>query len=262
MHPVLIALGPLRLSTYGVFVALGYLAAILWLKAQLPRTPWMDEDGFWTMVYALFAGAVLGGKALYLLVSPPSWPSSVLGFLDELRYGFVFYGGAAGALAAGWWVSRRLAIPYLSTADYFGVAAPLGHAIGRLGCLGAGCCYGRPAAVSWAVTVGPSPWCATPPALWGVPLHPTQLYEAGANLLIACLARFWLLPRAQRGRLVPGTVFLSYAALYAAARFAIEFYRGDDRGGTLAALSVSQWIALLSGAAALALMVRRGVRAA
>lgn len=256
MHPVLIQLGPFTLATYGVLVAAGYLAGILWLKTRIKDMPGMDEEKFWSLIYALFFGALAGGKLLFILVSLPDVAAGRVHLLRDFRYGFVFFGGLLGSMAAGAWSARRLGLSYLATADYFGVALPLGHAIGRLGCLASGCCYGKPTSLPWGVRLG-GPQSTTPEPLWGVPLHPTQLYESAANALIALMAWKLLLPRVKRGGLAPGSVFLAYAALYSAARFAIEFARGDDRGLSAGGLWVSQWLALALLAASAAILLRR-----
>jgi phosphatidylglycerol---prolipoprotein diacylglyceryl transferase len=244
MHPVLIRIGPLTLSTYGVLVAAAYLTGILWLKARIAEMPRMTEDKFWTLIYGVFFGALAGGKLLYVAVEWRAFASGELGVLRDFRYGFVFFGGLIGALGAGAWLRRRLDIPFLATADYFGVALPLSHWIGRLGCLAAGCCYGRPTSLPWGVRLGGDPASSTPAALWDVPLHPAQLYEAAWDLAIALLLWKAVLPRVKDGRLPRGSVFFGYAALYACGRFVIEFFRGDPRGGGALGLSVSQWLAL------------------
>ncbi len=250
MHPVLIDFGFWQLSTYGTLVAAGYLAAILWLKPRLSKMPGMNEDKFWFLIYALFFGAVAGGKILYIAVSLTEMPLSELHIIRDFRYGFVFFGGFLGSTAMGAWAARRLKLPFWSASDYIGVALPLGHAIGRLGCLAAGCCYGKPTEVAWAVRLGGSPLCVTPERLWGIPLHPTQLYESVANALIAAAVWFILIPRIRKGKLAPGTGFLSYIVLYSVARFCIEFYRGDDRGWSYAGLWVSQWLGIVCAGAA------------
>ena len=261
MHPILIDFGAFKLTTYGTFVSLAYLAAILWLQSRRGDMPGMTEDKFWTMIYGLFFGAIAGGKLLYVAVEWREFAAGRLSLIGDFRYGFVFYGGVLGALAMGVWVQRRIKVSYAATADYFGVALPMGHALGRLGCLGAGCCYGRPTTLPWGVVLGGSPESSTPERWWGVPLHPTQVYESLANAAICLFLLKVLLPRAKRKELVPGTVFLAYVLLYSLARFVVEFYRGDDRGGFLLGLSVSQWIALAGDAGAAGLALRRGVRA-
>lgn len=251
MHPILIELGWFRISTYGAAVAAAYLLGILWLKSQR-RDMGLSEDDFWTLIYALFFGAIAGGKLLYLLVEYRTLLSDPLSLLRDFRYGFVFFGGLLGAMAMAKWAQRRLRFYFLPMADYFGVALPMGHWLGRLGCLAAGCCYGRPTSLPWGVVLGGHPASSTPVELWGIALHPTQLYESAADLVIFIFLFKWMLPRVKAGRLASGTVFLSYIILYSAARFIIEFYRFDDRGASLAPFSVSQWISLacLAGAAA------------
>jgi len=259
MHPVLIALGPLHLSTYGAAVAAGYLVAILWLKSQMAAMG-LDERGFWRLIYCLFFGAIAGGKLLYWAVSYREILDGQLSPLGDFRYGFVFFGGVLGALAMGYVAKLWLGFRFLAIADYIGVALPFGHALGRLGCLAAGCCYGRPTGLPWGIALGGDPASVTPRELWGIPLHPTQLYESAANLGIGFFLLKVLLPRAQRRELSAGTVFLAYVALYSAARFVIEFFRFDDRGASLPPFSVSQWLALTGIAAVAAVLARRGVR--
>ena len=259
MHPILISLGPLHLSSYGAAVAAGYLTAILWLKSRMAEMK-LDEKGFWRLIYCLFFGALLGGKLLYWAVSYRELLDGRLSLIGDFRYGFVFFGGVLGALAMGFVAKLWVGLDYMATADYAGVALPFGHAVGRLGCLAAGCCYGSPTALPWGIALGGSPGSVTPRELWGVPLHPTQLYESAACAAIGFFLLKALLPRVERRELVPGTVFLAYVALYSAARFGIEFFRFDDRGASLPPFSVSQWLSLAGVAAAAAFMARRGVR--
>ena len=123
----------------------------------------------------------------------------------------------------------------------FAPGIALGHVIGRLGCLMAGCCYGRPTSVPWAVTFTDPFAQANVGTPLGVPLHPTQLYEAGAELLILGVLLAW----ERRGHGFPGRTFWTYMLLYGVSRFAIEFYRGDSRGMVFDALSTSQFVSVL-----------------
>ena len=122
----------------------------------------------------------------------------------------------------------------------FAPGIALGHVIGRLGCLMAGCCYGRPADVPWAITFTDPFAFANVGTPLNVPLHPTQVYEAGAELIILIL----LLATERKGRTYPGRTFWGYMLLYAVSRFAIEFYRADERG-FLMGLSTSQFISVV-----------------
>lgn len=261
MHPILFSIGDIHVATYGVLVATAYLTGILWLKSQIPDMPGMNEDKFWILIYALFFGAIMGGKLLYVAVEWHEFMTGQLSFFGDFRFGFVFFGGLLGAMVMGvlatWWIK----VDYLPTADYFGVALPMGHWIGRLGCLAAGCCYGRPTDVPWAVRLGGSPASSTPVALWGVPLHPTQLYESAADLAIALFLWKVVLPKTKKRQIRPGTVFLLYVLLYSVVRFINEFYRGDDRGWSYGGLWVSQWVAIVCVLGAGAVLAARGLRA-
>ena len=111
MHPILLRLGSWQLSTYGFFVALAYLTAIVWLKSQISSMPGLDEDKFWILIYGLFFGAIVGGKLLYILVDWQSYRSGQMRFFRDFRFGFVFYGGFLGALAAGIWLGTGTSPP-------------------------------------------------------------------------------------------------------------------------------------------------------
>jgi phosphatidylglycerol:prolipoprotein diacylglycerol transferase len=240
VHPTLLRIGSFDLSTYGALVAAAYVAAILWLKARRKEMG-LSEDAFWDLIYWLFGGALLGGKLGYVIVE-----RDVTLLWHDVRYGFVFYGGFIGVLIAGWIATRRMKLSFVKLSDYFAVAAPLGHAIGRLGCLMAGCCYGRRTDMPWGVAMDGDP-----------SRHPTQLYEAVLNALIAVAVARVGLARTRDGRWKPGSAFLLYIALYAVARFVVEIYRGDDRGAFWFGLSPSQFVAALALVAAAAAAVAR-----
>jgi phosphatidylglycerol:prolipoprotein diacylglycerol transferase len=152
----------------------------------------------------------------------------------------VFYGGLIAGVAVGLWYIRRHHLPLWTTTDVFAPGIALGHVVGRFGCLMAGCCFGRPASLPWAITFR-NPAAAAQGTPLGVPLHPTQLYEAGAEAVILLV----LLALERRGRPFPGRTFWSYMLLYCVSRFFIEFYRGDSRGMVFDALSTSQFVSII-----------------
>ncbi|MBI4057092.1 MAG: prolipoprotein diacylglyceryl transferase [Elusimicrobia bacterium] len=255
MHPILFWVDHLfPIATYGVLVALGYFAAILYLAFHRNQMA-ITEDAFWKLIYLLFLGALGGGKILFLLLHGIGG-ESFWEFLQDLRYGFVFYGGFLGALGLGVWFARRRNLDFWSCADYFGPALALGHAIGRLGCFSAGCCYGKATSLAWGVRFTDAN-CLVEPALWGIPLHPTQLYEALGNFAVFLFLHFFFI---RQSKIVsrPGSVFLLYILLYAILRFLVEFVRGDSRGGFLLGLSISQWLAFLAMITVASFMRTRG----
>lgn len=249
MFPRLLEIGQFHVASYGLFVALGYLAGILWLKRHREAMG-LSEERFWSLIYAVFFGAIVGGKLMFIALNWQGYASGQLSLIRDFRYGFVFYGGVLGALVSGTLYARRVGIPFAETVDYFALVAPVGHAIGRLGCLAAGCCYGAPTTLPWGLAFTDR-HSLVPDELLGVALHPSQLYETAGNLLIAWL--LWLvLRRRLAGNAAPGSVFIAYVCLYSALRFLVEFTRADDRGGFLLGLSPAQWTALALAASAFA----------
>ncbi|HUR19651.1 MAG TPA: prolipoprotein diacylglyceryl transferase family protein, partial [Vicinamibacterales bacterium] len=118
----------------------------------------------------------------------------------------------------------------------------LGHVVGRFGCLLAGCCYGRPTDVPWAITFTDPLAAQNVGTPLGIPLHPTQMYDAGAELIILAVLLF----TERKGKPFAGRTFWLYLLLYGISRFIIEFYRGDpNRDTVMAGLSTSQFVSLL-----------------
>jgi phosphatidylglycerol:prolipoprotein diacylglycerol transferase len=144
------------------------------------------------------------------------------------------------AVVVALWYLRRHKLPMWSVTDAFAPGIALGHVIGRMGCFFAGCCYGRPTDVPWAITFTNQYAAANVGTPLNIPLHPTQLYEAGAELIILIL----LLVFERRGRSFPGRTFWGYMLMYGVTRFIIEFYRGDARGA-IGAFSTSQFVSLV-----------------
>lgn len=251
MHPVLLHIGNFELATYGLMTALGYAAAAAYLVPRLKNSgiKGLTADTFWNILFIVFLGAIIGGKLLFILVSWPQLGATLAEKLahivQDLRYGFVFFGGLLVAVSGAVWYIRRKKLPLLKTADFLIVAVPLGHALGRIGCFFAGCCYGKPTALPWGVRFT-DPHALVPPELVGIPLHPTQLYEAGLNF-----ALFLLLHYASKKPHKEGKILVEYVLCYAVMRFLLEFLRGDFRGGFLLGLSPSQLISLAVAAVAL-----------
>jgi phosphatidylglycerol:prolipoprotein diacylglycerol transferase len=160
--------------------------------------------------------------------------------LTLARSGGVFYGGLILAVAVALIYIRRIGLPLWTTCDVFAPGIALGHVVGRFGCLFAGCCFGKPTTLPWGITFTDTFAATNVGTPLGVPLHPTQLYEAGAELVILVL----LLTTERKGRYFPGRTFWLYMLLYAISRFIIEFFRGDERG-VVGMFSTSQFISLL-----------------
>ena len=250
------------LHTYGVLVALGFLAG-LWLAGRMGVRAGLNVEHITNLGLYCALAALAGAKVMMLVVDAGYYwahPDRVFS-LETLQAGGVFYGGLLGALAVAAWYLRKTGLPALPAADAFAPGIALGHAIGRLGCFSAGCCWGIECHLPWAVTF-------TNPAanqLVGVPLdvplHPTQLYESAAEFII-CGILYWRFGR-PHGR---GDIISLYLMLYGAARFVVEFFRYHEQGNLWGTpLDASQWISLVLfavGAAHFAVGKRWAKRAA
>ncbi|MDD2806031.1 MAG: prolipoprotein diacylglyceryl transferase [Elusimicrobiales bacterium] len=243
MHPVIFQLGSFKLPAYGLLVACGYLAGILYLFRKAAPAGFSKDDLSDLVFYTVLSG-MLGAKLFYAVTYweafGPDFPARALYLLRSFQYGFVFYGGLLAGGAAFLLTARSRRMNAIKAADLAAPALALGHAFGRIGCFLAGCCHGRAASGALAVTFT-NPASEVSPLCLGVPLHPVQLYEAAGDFLIF-LALNAALPRSLAGKRRAGTLAAAYAALYALLRFSLEFLRGDDRGAVRLGLSPAQLI--------------------
>src|SRR5687767_3117318 len=256
MYPEIFRIGSFPINTYGVFLAISFLCAIL-VSVKLAARDGLPREKIYDLSLWMLLAGLLGSKILMLFVEPEyrADPTQLIS-LDFLRSGGVFYGGLLGAVLAGYLLMKRYQLPWWKTADAFAPGIAIGNFFGRQGCFAAGCCWGEPTTLPWGVKFSELGHQIT-----GVPidtyLHPTQLYESFAMLLVF----FFLLWLHKRKRF-SGQVILAYALLYSVIRFAIEFVRDDPRGDilgltTLTGLSTSQMISIVIGISALILLIVR-----
>ena len=239
MHPILFEIGNWPVYSYGVLLALAYLAG-LQLAVVRARRRQIDATKVMDLGIYLIIAALVGAKLMLIAVDFDYFRSQPRELLSLVRAGGVFYGGLLAALGVGLLLVRRYKLDAWTVADLTAPGIALGHVIGRLGCLLAGCCYGRPTDVPWAITFT-NPAAATNVGTpLNTPLHPTQVYDAGAELLIMIL----LLVTERRGRPFAGRTFWLYMLLYAISRYIIEIYRGDERGMVLG-MATSQFVSIL-----------------
>jgi len=263
MHPILFWHHGRPFATYSLLVWSGYVAGVLWLRTQLKHHGAAPAE-LWGMVGTVLAGAVLGGKLGFFIVEWRDFVRAPRAMLSEWNTGWVFWSGLLCGIGAGsayqWWHNRRYRPrAYLPVADYCMAALAIGHVLGRLGCFAEGCCHGRPTTLPWGVVFTDAA-CSVSDELKGLPLHPTQLYEAFGEAAAAAVLIGWVLPRTRAGRYRYGTAFFGYLLYYSFLRFAGECFRGDDRGVFLSPLlSPSQWVSLFAAAAVALVLWKRGV---
>jgi phosphatidylglycerol:prolipoprotein diacylglycerol transferase len=243
MYPKLLDLGPITIHTYGLLLAAAFIAGI-WITSRNARKEGIDPDAIWNMGLVIIFSALVGAKLL-LLVSDYQYysqnPREIFS-LSTLRSAGVYYGGLLLALGFAAWYMVKKRLPAWTIADLAAPGIALGQAIGRLGCLSAGCCYGKPTHMPWGITFTSQYAYENIGVPLNIPLHPTQIYES-----VGAFCLFVFLMRRLSKKHVSGQILLEYLALYALLRFVIEFYRGDDRGFVLyGLLSTSQFIAVLT----------------
>src|SRR6476661_11010985 len=249
MYPRLFELGAVTVYTYGVLLAAAYLLGLR-LAMVRAKARGLDQQRVLDLGIYIIISALVGAKLLLVVTDFRTFVNDPSELITLARSGGVFYGGLILAVSVALWYIRRVGLPLWTTCDVFAPGIALGHVIGRFGCLFAGCCFGRPTTVPWAITFHNEFAAQNVGTTLNVPLHPTQLYEAGAELLILG----FLLAFERKGRPYPGRTFWAYMLLYAISRFVIEFYRGDPRG-MVGSLSTSQFVSILLAPVAIIMLI-------
>jgi phosphatidylglycerol:prolipoprotein diacylglycerol transferase len=252
MRPLLLSLHlgarEVTIHTYGTLIVVG-LAVGIAMGAREARRLGLDvgrvlDFAFWGVVAGL-----LGSRVAYGLVNLGDFgrvcagagaaPRALLTVVSDCTRilhvwegGLVFYGGIAGTALVAVFYARRERWSFWTLGDVFAPGLALGHAIGRVGCFAAGCCFGKSSTGAWGVAFPPqslafeelaSLGLLAPGATATPRLHPTQLYEAAGEALICAVL---LLARPSL-RARPGALALLYGGLYAGLRFVVELFRGD-----------------------------------
>lgn len=238
-------LGPLTIHWYGVFVALGFFAGMVILKVQA-RKIGVSAVEVSDLAVACVVGGIVGARILYVLLNFGYYLKNPFEIIRIDQGGLVFYGGFFGALIVVSWLVRRKKLPFWASADIFAFALPAGQAIGRIGCLLNGCCFGRPtdnvpsilytidatalnAGVAWDHSAAKlitevqhlrhelppfEPHC--------LPVLPAQISQSLINVGI-----FLALVIAARKIRRPGRIAALFVILYSLGRFTNECFRGD-----------------------------------
>lgn len=252
MHPDLIKIGPLTIHTYGVLVAVGFLVALLLAVRQAGKQG-ISSNTILDLGFYLLVSSIVGSRLLFVLTNLNHYLKHPLDIFKIWEGGLVFLGGLILAVPVAIWYMRKNKLDTWAIADIFAPSIAIGHAIGRLGCFSAGCCYGKEAeGLPWAVTF------LNPESLakLGIPLHPTQLYESFGELL-----NFIILIILRRRQSFKGQLFWTYILLYSVLRFVVEIYRGDEiRGFIISGISVSQGISIIMAIVALIVIAGKLVK--
>lgn len=225
MHPICFEIGKITVYWYGVFCALGFLAAIVhwtWLGRKEDK----PDDYASTLAFYMMLSGICGARIAYVIANWSHFAAHPVEIIRLDQGGLIFYGGLIGGILGAMavaWKHKEALKPF---GDFIITALPLGHALGRVGCFMNGCCYGSECHLPWSVSLN------------HVSRHPVQLYEAGLNLLL-----YLFLTKVYRRPHKPGTVLALYLLCYPPIRFMLEFIRGDERMME-GALTMAQCISL------------------
>ncbi len=250
MHPLLLEIGPIPIigsipiHTYGFFVAIGFLTALSVIKRLAARSNLDVEKILDLSFWSLLVGFV-GARILFILTRFDSFMLNPIDMFKVWEGGLVFLGGPIAVIPFVIGYVRKHKIPLWKTLDVLAPGLVIAHMFGRFGCLSAGCCYGKPTGTSFGVRLYSD---LVDRHLQGVPLHPTQLYEAGSLFIL-----FLVLLGVFKRKVFDGQVALTYLLAYPVIRSIIEIYRGDLIRGFVIEdiLSTSQFLSILVFIAAL-----------
>ena len=235
MCPILFRSGNFTVYAYGSILALGFLVGmvLILLKARKKGIPIERVTELCCLsIFSVFIGA----RSLYVLLDLPSFLNDPVRIFKVWEGGLVFYGGLILAAGVGFGYMRWHRLPLWKITDLFAPAIALGLFFARIGCFIAGCCYGKETSLPWGVTFTDPQSLARLHAR----LHPTQLYEAAAGLVL-----FLFLIQMEKRQSFDGQIFWLFLLLYSVLRFLIEFLRDDPRGFPVwAALSTSQTVGI------------------
>lgn len=255
MHPILFKIGSIPIYTYGLMIALGFMFAMevvkrLAAKNGLPVERVVDLS-FWCLITGL-----IGARLLFVITRLDYFITDPIAIFKIWEGGLVFYGGPIAALAFGIHYTRKHRLPFWKLFDTLIPGLVLAHAFGRFGCLGAGCCYGKPTGTGFGIKLNSE---LVDAEFRGINLHPTQLYEA-VSLLILFAGLLFLHKR----KSFDGQVGITYLMIYPIIRSIIEIYRGDTIRGFVIddVLSTSQFISILVFIMAILLLKKRAKTAA
>ena len=236
MYPILFKIGPLEIYSYGVMVALGFLAAVF-LAARDAKKAGLDPAKIVDLFLWILISGLAGGRLLYVAMNIEGYILNPLDIAMLNKGGLIFYGGLIAAFLTGVYFVRRNGMPTMKVADLIAPYIALGQAAGRVGCFLNGCCWGKVSNSAFAIHFMGTPFRR----------HPTQLYSA---LLLAAIFLF-LRPRSRKDRAFSGQIFLTYLLFYSVMRFLIEFIRDEPiifLGRFTLSQGISAGIFLLSAA--------------
>lgn len=256
MHPDIVSFGPFHIRSYGLMLALGFLLGII-LAARRAKKAGENTDHIYNIAVLGVISSLIGARLSYVITHyaefrAPEGTSGIMRILVELWNmfwpvgsdgqvgisGLVYYGGLIlGTAATVVYISRRR-LNILKYLDIIAPSIPLGEAFTRIGCFLNGCCFGSPTDSVFGVVFPDS--CAAGTVFEGQPIHPAQLYNSFAALVIMGLI-LWL----ERYKRFDGYSAALFFMLYPAARFVTDFFRYYETGMKIGGFSLNQILSMI-----------------
>lgn len=221
MHPILVEIGPLTLRWYGVMIATAIMVGV-WLAGREGARKGFEREKIYDFAFYVILAGILGARLYFVLFSDLSYflshPVKIVAFWEG---GLAIHGAVIAGIVVAIWFTFKEKIPFWRWADTLAPSLILGQAIGRIGCFLNGDAHGIPTTLPWGLVYSPeSPAGQMFP---GQPLHPTQLYELGFNLVI-----FAVLWKLRKRHFFDGFIFLLYVILYSSIRIFVEHFGADQ----------------------------------
>lgn len=227
----------LIIHSYGFMIAVGMITVYFFCIPRVKKYK-VDKDQLSNLFSLTFFAAFVGGKLFYYLEDLGKYIEEPSLMFHNMGSGFVFFGSLIFAVPfIIYWLKKR-SIPIRGFLDILAFVGPMVHGFGRIGCLLAGCCYGKVCDSAIGISFTNELAKARP---LNTPLYPTQLFDIVINILIL-LTLFYF----DKRKKFEGQLFLIYIIMYAIGRSIVEIYRGDEaRGFIFGQFSHSQLIAVL-----------------
>lgn len=243
MHPVLIdVFGLFNIHTYGLMIAMGFLVGMQLAVREARRVDTSRAGNYDQFVldltFWILIAAIVGSRVLFIIVEwKQTYAHDPLKMIRIWEGGLVFYGGLIGAVLFSIYYCRRKGWSFLFVADTLIPSVSLGQFFGRIGCLAAGCCWGKPVDPDFPLAVQfPAGSLIhssqarhdiiSPDSPFSIHVHPVQLYESMGNLTL-----FFLLILLRTQKRFHGMVLAGYLFLYPFLRYSVETLRGDKQRG-------------------------------
>lgn len=257
MLPTLLKIGPVTLHSYGLMIALGFLAALYGAQRDAQKRG-IDPQIIQAMAFWALLAGIAGTRILHIIMFPSGYAwNDPIGWIAIWRGGLVFQGALPLSIVYVYFGCRYYKIPFWVVTDCAIPYVPLAHAFGRIGCFLNGCCYGMRTDLPWGICFPRTPWDFAEPATgspayidhcqrysglsmthdhWSYAVHPTQLYGVIALLFLCGFLLYWR----NRRPVFDGCTMAVYFMLYAVGRFFGEFLRGDHNPTVFGTLSQQQ----------------------